>query len=288
MTPKSQHQSFLDNAFPTRKRKPPAGVSRRDTAENKEELNMSDRFMHLRLAAAVAAFIAVTAAGCAPRHQDAGEALRLSHAGLTVLVDSSVAMEVSSGRNAVSVPENASLAVEAAKAAQQTLAGKGYRVDGPVIISVGAQYEPDEKLSVLTVQGPVNSPEVRPKPFVVYPENFGPDARRKINDLFAWARRGTGSPGGPLDLTETAGILLVACTGSSRSTAGPDASLSIAKLRPGLPLLSNARGGVGFQLLDRASGKVVWKSEGRVSAFTPDAVARKVRDLLAALPTGSK
>jgi hypothetical protein len=180
---------------------------------------------------------------------------------MDVLVDSSLFKPGPEGTT-VSIPENGNIAVEAAKAAESVLASHSYKVHTPVLVSVGARFDPGRKIRVQTPSGFIESPQNLDKPFVVWP---AADAalKSRVNQLFRWVdRQEKRPPDGSLDVFSSAGLLLLSCSGSR----------------------AEATARVQFLVVDRSSGKIVWEGRGTTADVTPEGVAKTARQLLADLP----
>ena len=211
---------------------------------------------------AAALTVAVAVQGCAKLPKNAEQTLQASRSGVTVLVDSSLTAPQHGNRPWISVPDNGSIAVEVDKAAEAVLGMKGYKIDQPVLVSVGARFDADAKLRVQKASQEVQTPEDISKPFVVWPGVSGEPMKVKINEVFAWSNRGKGDPRGSLDIFPSGGVILLSCWGD----------------------MSDWSGNVLLMVLDRASGKVVWLDKGSASAKSPEAYAKEVRRMLGELP----
>ena len=226
--------------------------------------------------------------GCAVRQvHNSQETMRIGRAGITVLVDSTVRISVAGAPAAVSVPENAMIAVDMLETAKSALRTKGYAVSDASLLSVGAQLPAAEEVEVRMPAGTFGSPGAYGKPFIVRPEAVEPARATKLNELFLWSRSGEGTaPKGSLDIQQTAGLLLITCAGGNKLGLSPsaDKNVSIASFKPGVDPGADAWSEVLLVALDRMTGKIVWQERGSVSAFTPDAVADEVRRLVEALP----
>ncbi len=249
---------------------------------------MRNRIRQFHLIIAAAAFLLMNTAGCAiHNYRDSEETLRLGRAGVAVLVDSSVHLSVSGGRNSISVPENASISVEMLKAVEASLERKGYAVSGPRLLSVGAAFNAADTMNVTTVGGVLESPEEVGKPFIVRPDPGDPAAYARLNELFLWARKVEGpAPKSSLGIASAPGLVLVSCSGSNKQSfpAGGDQSVSITRLKPGVDAGSDAWSEMLVMLLDRASGRIAWLGRGSVTEFTPEAAGKEVLRLVSEMP----
>jgi hypothetical protein len=233
----------------------------------------------------VAAFLVLNAASCAQFR--AGEARGKKSAGVSLMVDSSVYLSVAGGRNSISVPENASIAVEMLKASEDLLARKGYALSGTNLLSVGAPFEASDKMNVRTVAGVLGSPETVGKPFIVRPDQGDPAVRAGMSELFLWARKADGTaPKSSLDMVPSRSVVLVSCSGSNKQglPAGGEEGTNLTRFTPGSSAGSDAWSEVSIMLLDSSTGKIAWHARGSLTEFTPEAAAKEVMRLASEMP----
>jgi len=249
---------------------------------------MRSRTRHHYVIIAFAAFLVMSAASCSTRQYRDGEEMRgKKSAGVAVMVDSSVYVSVSGGRNSISVPENASIAVEMLKAAEDSLARKGYALSGSTLLSVGAPFEASDKMNVRTVAGVLGSPETVGKPFIIRPDQGDPAVRAGMSELFLWARKADGTaPKSSLDIVPSRSVVLVSCSGSNRQglPAGGEQGAYLTRFKPGSMAGSDAWSEVMIMLLDSSTGKIAWIARGSLAEFTPEAAAKEVLRLASEMP----
>ncbi len=229
---------------------------------------MNSRMMRVITAIGALMFSAAAFQGCAAKLPgDVNETLRITQKGITVLVDSSITAPQHGSKPWISVPDNGSIAVEAEKAASSVLAAKGYKLDQPVLVSVGAWFDAGAKMRVQKASQDVQTPEEISKPFVVWPGVSGEPMKKKINDLFVWTHQ---SPQGDvrpfMDIFPSEGVLLLSCWGD----------------------MSDSSHGVQLLVIDRATGKIAWQEKSSVTSKTPESFAKEIRKMMGELPVQGK
>ena len=243
------------------------------------------------LITAVSIITVVLIAGCSIRQSPSSEdAEQTSRTSVAVLVDSSIHVAISGAPDAVSVPENAQIAVAMLVAAEDALARKGYTVSGPSLMSVGAWYAPSDKVRVRTTSGVLDSPGAIGKPFIIRPEPGDPSGGAIMNEVFHWSRKTQDTaPTKLANLAKAPRLLLVSCAGGNKTALlqKSEVGVSITSFKPGSLPDADAWSELTLLLLDRKTGKSIWSERSTVSAFTPESVAKEVVRLVDQLPAAN-